>query len=90
MSNYDDEMIKAYFKCLSPSDIIGSDYEGYVLLTDLMFKDMETLLKLLPAEHHPFVEQCYDTMHMYINLCSEYYFKAGWRAAKEDNKLDHY
>ena len=90
MYGYDDEMIKAYFKCLTPGELIGSDHEGYALLTDLMFKDMQTLLELLPSEHHLFVEECYDTMHMYINFFSEYYFKAGWIAAKEDNKLDHY
>lgn len=90
MYNYDDEIIKAYFKCLSPGDVVGEDTEGFILLTDLMSKDMETLLKLLPSEHHLFIEQCYGNMHMYIDLCSEHYFKAGWIAAKEDNKLDHY
>ena len=90
MSYYDDEMIQAYFRCLSPGEVMGEDMDGYVLLTDLMTKDMETLIKLLPPEHWGTVQQCYDTMHMYIDFSSKFYFKSGWIAAKEDNKLDHY
>ena len=90
MSCCDSEMMQAYFKSLSPSEISGTALEDYIFLTDLMTKDMDTLLKLLPAEHYLFVQQCYDNMHMFINFSSEFYFKAGWKAAKEDSKLDHY
>ena len=90
MSYYDDEVLQAYYKSLTPGEVMGDDVDGYVLLTDLMTKDMHTLLKLLPPEHSGTVQQCYHNMHMYINFSNEFYFRAGWQAAKKDNELDHF
>ncbi len=90
MYGYDKEMMEAFFRCHSPSEVVGDDFDEHVLLSDLMIRDFNELIKYLPPEQTALAESCYDTMHMYINFSSKFYFKSGWIAAKEDNKLDHY
>jgi len=90
MYGYDKEMMEAFFKCQSPSEVVGDDFDEHILLSSLMTQDLNELIKYLPPEQTLLAERCYSTMHMYIELCSKFYFKEGWIAAKEDNKLDHY
>jgi len=87
---FDPIIEKAFANCPLPSEANNAAFEDYLLIMDILGKDLYELYKKLSPEHFRLVTGCLETLQMHTDLISHYYFQRGWIAAKEDNALDHF